>query len=164
MQIHDSYSDNQHVGNEELLGNVTTEKSGLYPKDKVFLINWLMRKDMALYDEKGYYVELLTIQKEQKEFSFNSAIFQIQNTFYGAYHSAVVDLYFTISKEVKSMIISKAVQGGIFDLYSYDDGTLVHIYAKISGGNGPGTITIYQKLSDIDMNNKSQVSDLDIKK
>ena len=65
-----------------------------------------MRKDMALYDEKGYYVELLTIQKEQKEFSFNSAIFQIQNTFYGAYHSAVVDLYFTISKEVKSMIIS----------------------------------------------------------
>ena len=138
----------------ELLGNVTTEKSGLYPKDKVFLINWLMRKDMALYDEKGYYVELLTIQKEQNESSFNSAIYQIQNTFYGAYHSAVVDLYFTISKAVKSIIISKAVQGGIFDLYSYDDGTLVHIYAKISGGNGPGRITIYQKLSDIGMNNK----------
>lgn len=138
----------------ELLGNVTTEKSGLYPKDKVFLINWLMRKDMALYDEKGYYVELLTIQKEQNDFSFNSAIYQIQNTFYGAYHSAVVDLYFTISKAVKSIIISKAVQGGIFDLYSYDDGTLVHIYAKITGGNGPGRITIYQKLSDIGMNNK----------
>lgn len=138
----------------ELLGNVTTEKSGLYPKDKVFLINWLMRKDMALYEQKGNYVELLTIQKEQSESSFNSAIFQIQNTFYGGQHSAVVDLYITISKTVKSIIISKAVQGGIFDFYSYDDGTLVHIYVKISGGNGPGRITIYQKLSDIGMNNK----------
>ena len=137
-----------------LIGNVSTEKSGLYPKDKVFLIDWLMRKDMALYEEKGYYVELLTIQKEKSESSFNSAIIQIQNAFYGAYHSAVVDLYFTISKSVNSIIISKAVQGGIFDLYSYDDGILVHIYAKISGGNGPGRIAIYQKLSDIGMNNK----------
>lgn len=137
-----------------LIGNVSTEKSGLYPKDKVFLIDWLMRKDMALYEEKGYYVELLTIQKEKSESSFNSAIIQILNAFYGAYHSAVVDLYFTISKSVNSIIISKAVQGGIFDLYSYDDGILVHIYAKISGGNGPGRIAIYQKLSDIGMNNK----------
>ena len=138
----------------ELIGTVTTEKSGLYPKDKVYLIDELIQKDMRLYDESGNYVEILTIQKEQNETSFNSAIFQIQNTFYGAYHSAVVDRYFTISKAVKSIIISKAVQGGIFDLYSYDDGTLVHIYAKISGGNGPGRITIYQKLSDIGMNNK----------
>lgn len=138
----------------ELIGTVTTEKSGLYPKDKVYLIDKLIQKNMRLYHEDGNYVEIFTIQKEQNASSFNSAIFQIQNIFYGAEHSAIIDIHFSISSQVITKLISKAIQGGIFNLYSYDDGALVHIYAYITGGNGPGRISIYQKLSDIGMNNK----------
>lgn len=138
----------------ELLGNVTTEKSGLYPKDKVYLIDKLIQKDMRLYHEDGNYVEIFTIQKESSPNNFGSAIFQIQNIFYGAGHSAIIDIYFSISDKVITKLISKAIQGGIFNLYSYDDGALVHIYAYITGGNGPGRISIYQKLSDKGMNNK----------
>jgi hypothetical protein len=139
----------------ELLGNVTTEKSGLYPKDKVYLIDKLIQKDMRLYQDGGNYVEIFTIQKEQNASSFNSAIFQIQNIFYGAGHSAIIDIHFSISSQVITKLISKAIQGGIFNIYSYDDGSLVHIYAYITGGNGPGRISIYQKLSNLGMNHPS---------
>lgn len=138
-----------------LIGDVTSEKSGLYPKDKVYLIDKLIQKDMRLYQEDGNYVEILTIKKEASENDINSLIIQLQNVFYGAYHSAVVDLHFCVSRFVTCQIISKAVLGGIFNIYSYDDGSLVHIYAYITGGNGPGRISIYQKLSNLGINHPS---------
>lgn len=138
----------------ELIGSVTSEKNGLYPKDKVYLIDKLIKKSMNFYDQSGHYVEILTIKKESTPDSLNLAVFQIQNIFYGSGHSAIINVYFSISDAVNAQIISKAVQGGIFDLYSYDDGTLLHIYAHVTGGNTPGRITIYQKLSDIGMNDE----------
>ena len=138
-----------------LIGNVTSEKSGLFPKDKVYLIDKLIQKSMGFYDQKGNYVEIITIKKDKDPNILNIAVFQIQNIFYGSGHSAIINVYFSISSAVKAQIISKTVQGGIFDLYSYDDGTLLHIYAHITGGNSPGRITIYKKLSDINMNEVS---------
>lgn len=139
----------------ELIGSVTSEKNGLYPKDKVYLIDKLNQKSMGFYDQYGNYVEIITIKKVNNPSVLNIAVFQIQNIFYGSGHSAIINVYFSISDAVKAQIISKAVQGGIFDLYSYDDGTLLHIYAHITGGNTPGRITIYKKLSDINTNEVS---------
>lgn len=96
------------------------------------------------YEMLGYFVELCTIKK-QNDTDYNSIELFIHNSFYGSQHGGLAHLYIGVSSFLVPKLVSK-VSYPITDsflIYTYFDGELLHLYAKVSGGNGVGLFNLF---------------------
>lgn len=96
------------------------------------------------YDTQGHCVEICTISKKTSN-NYESIELFIHNNFYDSQHGGFAHLYIGISSSLVPKLVSLVSYPGSenFMIYTYFDGELLHIYVKVSGGNGVGDFSLY---------------------
>lgn len=98
----------------------------------------------GMYNDRGYYVEICTIGKKA-DTAYESIELFIHNNFYDSQHGGFAHLYIGISNSIVPKLASLVSYpvSNYFEIYTYFDGELLHIYAKTNGGNGVGRFSLF---------------------